>query len=158
MSLSALPASAAPADQVVRLHVIAHSDLPEDQAVKLQVRDAVLAAARKLLARCENAGEAWQTLNDHLTEFLEAASARLEEIGCDADVSVQAGVFAFPDRTYGDVTLPAGDYRALRVIIGSGEGKNWWCVLFPDLCLPDGDGYDSALLGWLKNLFGGERE
>lgn len=149
-------ASAAPADHVVRLHVIADSDLPEDQAIKLQVRDAVLTAAHTLLARCADADEAWRVLNDSLPGFLEAASRRLEELGCADDVSVQAGVFAFPDRDYGGVTLPAGDYRALRVIIGSGQGRNWWCVLFPDLCLPAEDGYRSILLDWLKNLIGGE--
>lgn len=150
------PACAAPADQLVRLHVIAHSDSPEDQAIKLQVRDAVLTASRTLLSECRNADEAWTELNAHLTDFLDAASERLEEIGCDADVSVQAGVFAFPDRDYGGVILPAGDYRALRVIIGSGEGRNWWCVLFPNLCLPAEDGYRSILLDWLKDLIGGE--
>ena len=151
-----LPACAAPADQVIRLHVIADSDKPEAQAVKLEVRDAVLSAAQRLLVRCNDAEDAWRVLNDSLPGFLEAASDCLSGLGCDAEVSVQAGVFEFPDREYEGVTLPAGDYRALRVIIGSGEGKNWWCVLFPNLCLPDGDGYDSVILEWLKNCFGGE--
>lgn len=147
---------AAPADHLVRLHVIADSDSPSAQALKLEVRDAVLSASQRLLARCADADEAWSALNAHLTDFLDAASDRLTELGCNADVSVQAGVFAFPDRDYGGVTLPAGDYRALRVIIGSGQGQNWWCVLFPNLCLPAEDGYNSVILDWLKNLFGGE--
>lgn len=158
LSILTFPACAAPAGHVIRLHVIADSDSPEDQAIKLEVRDAVLSVARRILARCTDADEAWRVLNDRLPDFLMAASDRLTELGCDADVSAQAGVFEFPDRDYGGVTLPAGDYRALRVIIGSGEGRNWWCVLFPDLCLPDEDGYDSVILAWLKNLFGGESE
>jgi len=120
------------------------------------VRDAVLTAAQNLLARCADAEDAWRTLNDRLPDFLEAASTKLTALGCSADVSVQTGVFAFPDRDYGGVTLPAGDYRALRVIIGSGQGRNWWCVLFPNLCLPSEDGYNSVILDWLKNLLGGE--
>lgn len=151
-----LPASAAPADHLLRLHVIADSDDPADQSVKLKVRDAVLAAAQELLARCADAEEAWQMLNDHLSDFLTAAADRLESLGCDPCVSVQAGVFEFPDRDYGGVTLPAGEYRALRVIIGSGQGQNWWCVLYPNLCLPSENGYNSVILEWLKNLFGGE--
>lgn len=154
--MAAAGAKAEPEDMLVRLHVIADSDSPEDQAIKLQVRDAVLEASQSLLAKCSSADEAWDELNGHLIDFLDAASERLKEIGCDEKVSVQAGVFAFPDRDYGGVTLPAGDYRALRVIIGSGEGQNWWCVLFPNLCLPAEDGYNSILLDWLKDLIGGE--
>lgn len=136
--------------------MIADSDDPSAQALKLEVRDAVLAASQRLLSCCADVEEAWSALNAHLTDFLSAAEQRLSELGCELDVSVQVGVFAFPDRAYGDVVLPAGDYRALRVIIGSGQGQNWWCVLFPNLCLPAEDGYNSVILDWLKNLLGGE--
>lgn len=153
---SALPALAAPADHLLRLHVVADSDSPAAQAIKLEVRDAVLELTQRLLARCTDADEAWDTLTAHLTDVWNASSARLAELGCDLSLSVQAGVFAFPDRDYGSVTLPAGDYRALRVIIGSGQGQNWWCVLYPNLCLPTDDGYNSVILDWLKKLLGGE--
>lgn len=153
---ASLPALAAPSDHLLRLHVIADSDAPAAQAVKLEVRDAVLERAQRLLARCTDADEAWRVLGAHLTDLWNAAAARLESLGCDLSLSVQAGVFTFPDRDYGSVTLPAGDYRALRVIIGSGQGRNWWCVLYPNLCLPAEDGYNSVILDWLKKLLGGE--
>lgn len=154
--LSSLPALAAPADHLLRLHVVADSNAPAAQAIKLEVRDAVLTVSQRLLARCADADEAWETLNAHLTDMWDTAAARLDSLGCDLSLSVQAGVFAFPDRDYGSVTLPAGDYRALRVIIGSGQGQNWWCVLYPNLCLPADDGYNSVILDWLKQLLGGE--
>ena len=154
--LFSLPASAEPYDYLLRLHVIADSDSPEAQAFKLQIRDAVLAKAQELLARCDDAQSAWLEVQAHLSEFLAAATARARELGEEIPISVQAGVFEFPDRTYGEVFIPAGDYRALRVIIGSGEGQNWWCVLFPNLCLPTEGEYNSVIADWLKSLFGGE--
>ena len=151
-----LPAQAEPFDPLIRLHVIAADDSPDAQALKLEIRDAVLLRAQTLLSACPDADDAWQTLSEHLTELLDAASVRALQLGCTERLSVQLGVFAFPDRTYGDVVVPAGDYRALRVLIGPAEGQNWWCVLYPNLCLPAGDGYNSALLAWLRSLFGGD--
>lgn len=156
--LFSLPASAEPGDYLVRLHVIADNDSPEAQAFKLQIRDAVLLKARSLLSRCSDAQSAWLELQAHLSEFLAAATDRAQALGENIPISVQAGVFEFPDRTYGDMFIPAGDYRALRVIIGSGEGENWWCVLFPNLCLPTDGEYHSVVADWLKSLFGGETE
>ena len=143
-------------DSLVRLHVIAADDTPSAQGFKLEIRDAILHSAQELLSTCADADEAWQVLNDHLSDFLAAAVARAEELGHFEKLSVQAGIFAFPDRIYGDVVVPAGDYRALRVIIGEGEGQNWWCVLYPNLCLPGDGGYSSLLLDWLGELFGGD--
>lgn len=150
------PGRAEPFDYLVRLHVVAADDTPEAQAFKLEIRDAVLERARELLAGCADADEAWAALNDHLSEFLTAAEERAKALGHDEKLSAQAGVFAFPDRTYGSVTVPAGDYRALRIIIGDGKGQNWWCVLFPSLCLPAEGEYHSLLGDWLSGLFGGE--
>ena len=150
------PARAEVFDPLIRLHVIADSDLPEDQAVKLEIRDAVLIRAGELLSGCESADSAWEVLSFSLPDLLDAAAVRARRLGCDDRISVQLGVFDFPDRTYGDVVVPAGEYRALRVIIGAGEGKNWWCVLYPGLCLPADGGYHSALLDWLRDWFGGD--
>lgn len=154
--LLTLPACAEPYDYLVRLHVIADDDSAEAQGFKLEIRDAVLCCAQELLSACADADEAWLELNAHLSDFLDAAVARAEALGRDDRISVQAGTFSFPDRTYGDVVIPAGDYRALRVIIGDGEGQNWWCVLYPNLCLPSDGGYSSVLLDWLGELFGGD--
>lgn len=150
-----LPAQAEPFDYLVRLHVIADDDSPTAQAFKLEIRDAVLSCAQTLLSSCTDADEAWSVLTAHLSDFLAAATERAQQLGFTDKLSVQAGTFAFPDRTYGDIVIPAGDYRALRVIIGDGEGQNWWCVLYPNLCLPSEDGYHSILLDWLSGLFGG---
>lgn len=149
-------AVAEPGDYLVRLHVIASDDSPEAQAFKLEIRDAVLAVSQELLARCSDAQSAWLEVQAHLSDFLSAAVERAAELGVDIPISAQAGVFAFPDRVYGDVFIPAGDYRALRIIIGEGEGQNWWCVLFPNLCLPVDGEYNSVIADWLKSLFGGE--
>lgn len=150
-----LPARAEPFDPLIRLHVIAADNSADAQSLKLEIRDAVLLRAQTLLAACPDADDAWQALSVHLTELLDAASLRARQLGCAERISVQLGVFSFPDRTYGDVVVPAGDYRALRVLIGPAEGRNWWCVLYPSLCLPAEGGYNSALLAWLRSLFGG---
>jgi len=141
---------------LIRLHVIADDDSPAAQGFKLEIRDAVLAYAHSLFAQCADSEEAWELLGAHLPDFLDAAVERAQQLGFTDKLSVQAGVFTFPDRVYGDIVVPAGDYRALRVIIGDGEGQNWWCVLYPDLCLPSEGGYHSILLGWLNRLFGGD--
>ena len=156
LALFSLPARAEPFDPVIRLHVVAADDSAEAQALKLEIRDAVLLRAQSLLAACPDADDAWRTLSSGLTQLLSAASDRALQLGCTDRISVQLGVFAFPDRLYGDVVVPAGDYRALRVLIGPASGRNWWCVLYPNLCLPADDGYNSIILDWLRKLFGGE--
>jgi len=141
---------------MVRLHVVADNDSAAAQGFKLEIRDAVLKCAQEILHNCADAAEAWEMLCAHLSDFLAAAETRARQLGFGGKLSVQAGVFEFPDRTYGDVVVPAGEYRALRVIIGDGEGQNWWCVLYPGMCLPSEEGYHSILLDWLRGLFGGE--
>jgi len=149
-----------PVADYVRLHVLASDDGDEAQALKLEVRDAVLACARVLLGDCRDADEAWTAVNGQLGVLEDAARARARSAGYDGPVTAQAGVFDFPDRAYGDVWVPAGRYRALRVVIGAGEGHNWWCVLYPSLCLPEelepGEPveFHSTLLDWLRSLFG----
>ena len=124
------------AEKVIRLHVLANSDSEEDQALKLQVRDRVLAGARPLLAEATDAGEAESLLSDQCSYLTALARQEILRQGYDYPVAVTLEDVWFPTRTYDAAALPAGTYRALRVVIGSGEGQNWWCVVFPSLCLP----------------------
>jgi stage II sporulation protein R len=144
---------------LVRLHVVADSDTEEDQAFKLRVRDGVLLYAQELLKDCEDADEAYALICENTDGFQKAAQAVADKEGNTAGIHVETGVFAFPDREYDGATVPAGDYRALRVVIGSGTGHNWWCVLYPTLCVPDAETEDviyySAIVEWLMNVFGG---
>lgn len=123
------------AQKLVRLHVVAHSDSPEDQALKLQVRDAVLEQASRLLAGVTEAEQAEQVLAEHLAELSQTAEAVLADQGCPYPVEAGLQTVHFPTKAYDSFALPAGDYRALRVVIGEGKGQNWWCVVFPTLCV-----------------------
>ena len=122
------------AEKVVRLHVLANSDSEEDQALKLQVRDAVLAQAAYLLEGCEDRGEAESLLRGQLLELERLALAVVREAGYAYPVKLELADTEFPTRDYEGFTLPAGEYLALRVLIGEAEGQNWWCVVFPPLC------------------------
>ena len=122
-------------DKVVRLHVLANSDSEEDQAVKLKVRDAILAITVSLLQNCETKEEAVALLEENQTLFVEAAKAVLQEEGFDDTVSIEMGLEEYPTRTYDSLCFPAGEYISMRVSLGTGEGQNWWCCLFPPLCL-----------------------
>lgn len=122
-------------DTVVRLHVLANSDTEEDQALKLMVRDGVLEAAAPLVEGCTTQAEAVEALTTHLPELEAAALAVMESEGYDYPVTVLLGEEDYPTRTYESCAFPAGTYVSLRVLIGSGEGQNWWCCLFPPLCL-----------------------
>ena len=122
-------------DKVVRLHVLANSDSEEDQAVKLKVRDAILALTVPPLQNCETKEEAVALLEENQTLFVEAAKAVLQEEGFDDTVSIEMGLEEYPTRTYDSLCFPAGEYISMRVSLGTGEGQNWWCCLFPPLCL-----------------------
>lgn len=123
------------ADRMLRLHVIANSDSRQDQALKLEVRDAVLQKAQPLLAGVNDRREAEAILTAHLEEFARAGQEVLSGAGNEDSVSVSVSDHWFPTKVYDGFSLPAGTYRALRVVIGEGEGQNWWCVVFPPLCL-----------------------
>ena len=123
-------------EKVLRLHVVANSDTAADQALKLKVRDRVLETTRPLLEGVGNAKEAEAVLAQNLPVLTAAARRELTARGSSDPVSVTLEDAWFPTRTYGAAALPAGTYRALRVVIGAGEGHNWWCVVFPSLCLP----------------------
>jgi len=132
-----LPLRASAQSDYIRLHIVADSDSLHDQAVKLCVRDDVRSYTAELLKSCANAGDAWTILRNHEKELLSLAEASAARYGFSGNVSLDLGVFPFPDRTYDDELVPAGDYRALRITLGKGEGRNWWCVVYPSLCLPE---------------------
>ena len=121
---------------VVRLHVVANSNSQEDQAVKLLVRDAVLEECARWYQGADSMEEASAQLCTHLQSIAGAARETLREQGAAYSAAAQVTEMYFPTRDYGDFSLPAGRYRTLRVTLGRGQGKNWWCVVFPSLCLP----------------------
>ena len=122
-------------DTVVRLHVLANSDSEEDQALKLRVRNAVLDATSPLVKDCTSQEEAVEILSAHIPDLESAAAKVIAAEGYDYPVTVLLGEEDYPTRTYESCAFPAGTYVSLRVLIGSGEGQNWWCCLFPPLCL-----------------------
>ena len=121
------------AEQMVRLHVVANSDSEADQAAKLLVRDAVLAQAEPWLAEAATQEEAMELRAAHLPELAPAGAAAVGD-GMEVTAALEEDVW-FPTKEYEDFALPAGKYTALRITLGEGEGHNWWCVVFPPLCL-----------------------
>lgn len=124
------------ASQVIRLHVLANSDSEKDQALKLEVRDRVLETTSALLAGETEPQAAAVLLNQHLDDIAQTAAQEISAQGHDDRVEVRLEQTWFPTRQYQGISLPAGNYLALRVLIGAAEGHNWWCVVFPNLCLP----------------------
>ena len=122
-------------DSVLRLHVLANSDRAEDQALKLKVRDAVLHEASTILPEQVTVSQAERLLGDNLDRLAAAGAAVVAREGYDYPVSAGLEDVWFPTKEYEDFSLPAGEYRALRIVIGEGNGQNWWCVVFPPLCL-----------------------
>ena len=133
-------------ENVVRLHVVANSDSEEDQSVKLLVRDAVLEEAAKWYGGAQSMEEASSQLCTHLQSLGETARTTLAENGMEYSAKVEMTEMYFSTRDYGTCRLPAGRYRTLRVTLGEGQGKNWWCVVFPSLCLPAAGEEQSDLL------------
>lgn len=121
-------------DNVIRLHVLAVSDSEEDQAVKLLVRDRVLETVSPLLTDVHDRDTAVSIVAEHLSDIQESAQELLCAMERTESVSVTLTEENYPTRAYEGCTLPAGRYLSLRVIIGEGNGKNWWCVLFPSVC------------------------
>ena len=162
MGTDLAPARAEMHEDFVRLHVVAASDSEYDQQVKLHVRDACVKYAQETLSGCADADAAYAQLRADRAGFERVAREAAREMGC-TEVQIHVGSFDFPDRVYGDVLVPAGEYRALRVVLGGGEGHNWWCVLYPSLCVLDENVYASgeeveirfysSALRWLKSIF-----
>lgn len=133
-------------NSVIRLHVIAASDSDSDQALKLKVRDAVLSGLSTLSEGCSSKSEAEEKLASQLDEIRAVALETLAAEGCDCQVSVSLGKEKYPQKSYDGVCFPAGEYTSLRIVIGEGEGKNWWCVLFPQLCLAGAKNAEAAFV------------
>ena len=124
-------------NNVFRLHVIANSDTIEDQNLKYKVRDELLNYMNSLCANITSKEEAILMVENHKEDFKDIALKVIQSEGFYYDVNINIGNFNFPTKTYGDISLPAGMYEALRVEIGNANGQNWWCVMFPSLCFID---------------------
>ncbi len=124
-------------DSVFRLHIVANSDSDEDQALKLLVRDNVLDYMKEIASDVSSKDEAISVISEHLNDFYDIAIQTIRGEGYDYDVCLTIGEFDFPTKEYGDISLPAGIYDALKIEIGNAEGHNWWCVMFPTLCFVD---------------------
>lgn len=166
----AVSASAQVKTDTLRLHIIANSDSDFDQELKLKVRDRVLEYTGELFAEVSGKTEAENLAKYSANEIKSVAEKVIAENGADYSVSVEITNMWFETRSYDGFTLPAGDYDAVRIIIGAGEGHNWWCVMYPPLCVPGaedalkkygenakfvtGDGFEIrfAFLEWLESL------
>ena len=125
------------AEEVFRFHVLANSDSEEDQALKMEVKEKVIAYMETELPDSENVETTKEWAASHLEEIRNVALDTLRENQNEDDVTVEVVNCYFPDKTYGDLTFPRGNYDALRIKIGEAKGKNWWCVLYPNLCFLD---------------------
>lgn len=122
-------------DNTLRLHVLANSDSTEDQTLKLLVRDALVKETSVLAQECENVSEAKKVYTDNLDYLQKVAEDVLRNEGKNDKVTVELSNEYYPERQYGNIRLPSGKYNSLKVNIGESEGQNWWCVLFPPLCV-----------------------
>ena len=122
-------------DSVLRLHVLANSDSKEDQALKLKVRDAILEKCNNIFSECNTRDEAISVLNQNIELLKDTAKKTVIAEGYDYSVSIALGEEIYPTKNYESFCFPSGEYLSLRVIIGNGEGQNWWCVLYPPMCL-----------------------
>lgn len=124
-------------ENVFRLHIIANSDSAEDQNLKLKVRDEIINYMKNLTSNCNTKDEVISITENHLSDLANIAKDTILKNGYDYDVTAQLGNFYFPTKYYGNVSMPAGNYDAIRIKIGNAEGQNWWCSLFPSLCFTD---------------------
>ena len=122
---------------VFRLHVIANSDSDEDQNLKYKVRDDLIEYMNNICKNCSSKEEAIRIVDNNKENFKQIAFKRIKKEGHNYDVKIEIGNFEFPTKEYGDISLPAGMYDALKVEIGEAKGRNWWCVMFPPLCFVD---------------------
>ena len=131
---------------VLRLHILANSDTAVDQALKLQVRDALLRAGYDIFEGAKDVEAAKRQVRNHLAQIETIAREALRNNGCDDAVHASLETCFFDTRYYKSFTLPAGKYEALKIVIGAGEGHNWWCVMFPALCMAASEEQASACL------------
>ncbi len=123
------------ADNVLRVHILANSDSEEDQTLKLKVRDALLRESENMFSDVHSKEEAMLLAADNLDHFAKIAYKTLKEYGYDYTVSAQIANVCFDTRNYDDISMPSGYYDALQIKIGKAQGKNWWCVMYPSLCI-----------------------
>lgn len=131
-------------DSLIRIHVLANSDSQADQALKLQVKDAVVTYLKPQLEQSCSIAESRQIIQRSLPQIEQIAQQTLQQQHSGYQVTLQYGRFDFPIKHYGSFSLPAGNYEALRILIGEGQGHNWWCVLFPPMCFTDNDASSSG--------------
>lgn len=122
--------------EVLRLHILANSDSEEDQTLKYDLRDYMLSEFSDVFGSCESFEQSMYAATERRTEIEEKANEFVHSKGYDYDVKCEVAKTYFTTRKYENVTLPAGEYTAVRLLIGNAEGRNWWCVMFPPLCLP----------------------
>ena len=125
------------AKQVFRFHVLANSDSEEDQALKMKVKEAIITYMKQELPESDSVETTKKWARENLVQIEEVAAELIAEEGYEYPVKAEVTTCDFPDKTYGDITFPAGEYEALRIEIGQAEGQNWWCVLYPNLCFID---------------------
>lgn len=146
---------------ILRLHVVAASDSEKDQQVKLQLRDELLLKGKEIFSDSTTKQEAEEKLEKGMSLMQKEADTFLKKIGYSHKAEVSLGKSYFPTRKYENFTLPAGYYDALKVVIGEGKGQNWWCVMFPALCLPaaqrDENAFDGVLTEKQQKIVSGER-
>ncbi len=122
---------------LIRFHVVANSDSEKDQALKIRIKDLIVQRMTPEFAGVQNINQARQIASAHLEEIKNVARNEVLARGENYPVQVRLGKYDFPVKTYGQLTLPAGNYEAVRIVLGRGQGANWWCVLFPPLCFVD---------------------
>lgn len=140
-------------NNLLRLHIQANSSSPEDQYLKRQIRDLILIETKQFFKEAEDYEKAVKVAELKIPDLQWKIEEYLQSQGKNLSVELKLGRFEFPTRTYGDLTLPQGDYQALQVIIGNGEGNNWWCVLFPPLCIDNEEGEKTDENMFLKLAF-----
>ncbi len=123
-------------ENVLRLHIVANSDSPDDQEIKLKVRDEILNESHKFFKNCDNIEDAVVSVSGACSQIEEIANKVLEQNGFDYIAKAEIGDCYFETREYDDFTLPAGEYNSLMITLGKADGKNWWCVIFPQVCIP----------------------
>ncbi|MGI6698611.1 MAG: stage II sporulation protein R, partial [Clostridia bacterium] len=135
-----LPSGGSPqpaTDGLLRLHVVANSDSPEDQELKLRVKDRIVSEIGGLVSEMKTKEEILEFLQRNMRYIEDTAAREVKDANKEYGVKAEVGYFTFPTKSYGSLALPAGEYQALRIVLGEGGGANWWCVMFPPLCFVD---------------------
>ncbi len=148
LTLSVLPIHGESAiyESVLRLHVIANSDSEADQELKLSVRDAVLSESSALFENCKSKAEAEKAVRENISFIRSVAERSVRDAGYDYPVSVEVGVEEYPTKNYESFCFPSGKYLSLRIMIGEASGQNWWCVLYPPLCIQSASESEEAFV------------